>query len=541
MQIARMRTHLRRRQGFARFSASDAIGHGYQDCGEEKKLMGMKRGANPVTKAGRLRAAQSAFPATILLALILSGCQITNGVVSEQAFQPSRNPVTIETVEKNDKLAAIARAQHPRILATYGGEYTNAKVERMVAKVVGGLTNVSANPSQTYRITILNSPNVNAFALPGGYLYVTRGLLALANDSAELAAVIAHEMGHVTANHGIERQRKEAEEELATKVVSDVLDNDRTARTALVRGKLRLAQFSRNQELEADVVGIKATGEAGFDPYAAPRFLQSMASYSDFRSVSGAKDASLDFLASHPAAPRRIELARRHARQFGPPGTGRRDRDSYLAGIDGMLFGDTPSEGYVRGRTFLHPGLGVAFSVPAGFVIDNSADAVTAAGPGDIAVRFDGVAVSKRTKTTEYIKSGWVVGLDESSITPTTINGLEAATASARADGWKFDITAVRAGDQIYRLLTAAPLSSTRLEDVARSVSSSFRQMGELERNNLKPLTIKVITVRAGETVGTLAGRMAGSDRKLALFRLLNALPAGATVSAGDKVKIIAE
>lgn len=481
------------------------------------------------------------WPLPLLLTGFLAGCQLTGGAVSEQAFQPSRTPVTIETVEKNDRLAAIARAQHPRILATYGGEYSNPKLERMVAKVVGDLTSVSDNPSQTYRITILNSPNVNAFALPGGYLYVTRGLLALANDSAEMAAVIAHEMGHVVANHGIERQRKEAEEELATKVVSDVLGNDRKARTALVRGKLRLAQFSRNQELEADVVGIKITGQAGYDPYAAPRFLKSMQSYSDFRAVSGASDASLDFLATHPAAPRRIELAMRHARAFGPPGTSSRDRDSYLDGIDGMLFGDTPDEGYVRGRTFLHPALGVAFSVPQGFVIDNSAEAVTAAGPGDVAVRFDGVAVSRRTKTTAYIRSGWVVGLDESSITETTINGLEAATARAQADGWNFAITAIRSGDQIYRLLTAAPLSSNRLDGVAAKVSASFRRMSETERQNLRPLTVKVITVKPGETIGAIAGKMAGSDRKLALFRLLNALPVGATVSAGDRVKIIAE
>ncbi|TIV62662.1 MAG: metalloprotease, partial [Mesorhizobium sp.] len=173
------------------------------------------------------------------------------------------------------------------------------------------LTVVSANPTQTYRITILNSPNVNAFALPGGYLYVTRGLLALANDSSELAAVIAHEMGHVTANHGLQRQQLEAEEGLATKVVSDVLGDSPTAKAALIRGKLKLAQFSRNQELQADAIGIKSIGEAGYDPYAAGRFLQSMSAYTDFRSVSGATDASLDFLATHPNTPQRIELAQR--------------------------------------------------------------------------------------------------------------------------------------------------------------------------------------------------------------------------------------
>ena len=265
--------------------------------------------------------------AAALLALV-AGCQALNGPINEQAFRPSDNPVTVDTVARYDKLAALAKAQHPRILATYGGEYSDPKLERMVAKVVGTLTFDADNPSpQTYQITILNSPNVNAFALPGGYLYVTRGLLALANDSAELAAVIAHEMGHVTANHGVQRQQREAEEVLATKVATDVLGESPAAKAALIRGKLRLAQFSRNQELEADAIGIRAISKAGYDPFAASRFLQSMAAYSEFRNVTGAQDASLDFLASHPNAPQRIELAQRLARSDGAAGRGAQDRD----------------------------------------------------------------------------------------------------------------------------------------------------------------------------------------------------------------------
>ena len=396
------------------------------------------RSSRPLKHTARLAAA-------VGLAALLASCQSlsslsTSGEIREQAFRPSDKPVTVDSVSRNDRLAELARSQHPRILATYGGEYSDPKLERMVAKVVGNLTTVSGNPSQSYRITILNSPNVNAFALPGGYLYITRGLLALANDSSELAAVVAHEMGHVTANHGLQRQQKEADEVLATKVVTDVLGENPNGNVAVLRGKLRLAQFSRNQELEADAIGIRASQQAGFDPYAASRFLQSMSAYTDFRSVSGATDASLDFLASHPNAPQRIELAQRHARQFGPPGQGARDRDSFLAGIDGLLYGDTPDEGYVRGNTFLHPRLGVSFSVPSGFVIDNSTAAVTATGPGDLAVRFDGVALNTRTQLPDYIRSGWVAGLDPNSIQRLTINGNEAATARAAADGWKFDI-----------------------------------------------------------------------------------------------------
>ena len=480
--------------------------------------------------------------ATAALGLSLAACQaVMPDSVQESGFQPSNRPVTVDNVTANNKLAELARAQHPRILATYGGEYSDPKLERMVAKVVGSLTTVSANPTQNYRITILNSPNVNAFALPGGYLYITRGLLALANDSSELAAVIAHEMGHVTANHGLQRQQKEAEEVLATKVVSDVLGDSPTAKAVLIRGKLRMAQFSRNQELEADAIGIKSVGEAGYDPYAAGRFLQSMSAYTDFRSISGATDASLDFLATHPNTPQRIELAQRHARNFGQPGVGTRDRDSYLAGIDGLLYGDTPEEGYVRGNVFLHPGLGVSFSVPEGFVIDNTAAAVTATGPGDIAVRFDGVSVDKDKSLPDYIRSGWVAGLDDASVRPQTINGNEAAMATARADGWQFDITVIRAGGQIYRLLTAAPAASNALDPVARSVSGSFRILSASEKAALKPLRIRIVTVQPGQTMGSLAAQMVGVDRKLDLFRVLNAMAPGASVSTGDKVKIVTD
>lgn len=471
--------------------------------------------------------------------MLLAGCQTLD--MGDSKFVPSDNPVTVDTVTRGDRLASLARRQHPKILQTYGGEYSDPKLERMLAKVVGRLTLNPDSPSQAYRITILDSPNINAFALPGGYLYVTRGLLALANDSAEVAAVLAHEMAHVTANHGIERQRKEAEADLTTRVVDEVLVGDSTARAAAVRGKLRLAQFSRNQELEADAVGIKATGRAGYDPYAAARFLRSMDAYQSFRNVSGASDASLDFLASHPNAPRRIELAQGHARQFGMPGTGTRDREAFLDGIDGILFGDKPDQGYVRGTDFMHPTLGVAFSVPEGFVIDNSSGEVVAAGPGNLAFRFDGTTVASSLSLTDYLNSGWLDGLDKSSIRTTTINGREAVNARAYADDWQFDVTVVRVGEQVYRLLTGAPRESTQLDSIARQITGTFRVMDQAEIAALKPLRIRVVTVRPGDSVATFANQMVGVGRKLELFRVLNALGPGTTLSAGDRVKIVTD
>jgi len=475
------------------------------------------------------------------VSLALSGCQVLESASGGNTLRPSGSPVTVDTLTRNDRLASIAREQHPRILATYGGEYSNPNVERMVARIVGNLTLDPDNPTQTYQITILNSPNVNAFALPGGYLYVTRGLLALANDSAELAAVLAHEMAHVTANHGVQRQQREAEEQLASQVVSDVLGGTGAGRLALIRGQLRLAQFSRNQELEADAIGIRAIGRAGYDPYAAVRFLQAMAAYGELRSVSSASDQRLDFLATHPSPPQRIELAQGHARQFGPPGTGTRDRDTFLTGIDGMLFGDTPEEGFVRGRSFLHPVLGIAFVAPEGFVIDNSAAAVTASGPGDMAIRFDGVTLNAGVSLADYVRSGWVAGLDPNSVRSATINGNEAVRARARAEGWQFDVTVIRAGGQVFRMLTAAPLTSDRLDPIANEVVGSFRRLTDAERQALRPLRVRIATVQAGETVASLAGRMSGVDQPQQLFRILNGLGPGDAPSAGTRVKIITD
>ncbi|ABR61936.1 M48 family metalloprotease [Sinorhizobium medicae] len=473
---------------------------------------------------------------------LVAGCQSVIEQTYEPTVSPSSNPQIVEEVQKNDPRAQLGAREHPRIVASYGGEYRDAKTERLVARITGALTAVSENPQQSYRITILNSPAINAFALPGGYLYVTRGLLALANDASEVAAVLSHEMAHVTANHGIQRQQREEAEVIASRVVSEVLSSDLAGKQALARGKLRLAAFSRNQELQADVIGVRMLGEAGYDPYAAARFLDSMAAYSRFSAVDPEADQSLDFLSSHPNAPQRVDLARRHARAFGLEGTsGDRGRDYYLAGIDGILYGDSPQEGYVRGQTFLHGQLGIRFDVPTGFQIDNKAEAVLATGPGEVAVRFDGIADTSGRNLTDYIASGWVTGLKPDTIRSIRVNGLEAATARASADRWDFDVTVIRLGERIYRFLTAVPKGSSALQPTADQLRTSFRRMTSGEVQSLKPLRVRVVTVRSGDTTATLAARMMGTDRKLDLFRLINAMQITSTVRPGDKVKIISE
>jgi predicted Zn-dependent protease len=475
--------------------------------------------------------------------LLLAGCQSLLDQSYEAEIAPSKSPQIVDEVQKNDPRAEMGAREHPRIVASYGGEYRDLKTEQLVARITGALTLVSENPAQSYRITILNSPAINAFALPGGYVYVTRGLLALATDASEVAAVLSHEMAHVTANHGIERQQREEAEVIASRVVTEVLSSELAGKQALARSKLRLAAFSRNQELQADVIGVRMLGEAGYDPFAAARFLDSMGAYGRFMAADSDADPTMDFLSSHPSTPQRVDLARRHARQFGMEGqAGDRGRDYYLDGIDGLLFGDSPQEGYVRGRTFLHGNLGIRFEVPQGFSIDNKAEAVMATGPNDIAVRFDLVDDKAGGSLTDYIASGWVTGLRPETIRSTFVNGMPAAVANASADKWDFDVTVIRSGPQIYRFLTAVPKGNiAALEATANQLRGSFRRMSPTEAANLKPLRIRVVVVKPGDTLQTLADKMLGTDRKVELFRLLNGLPIAASLKPGDRVKIVAE
>lgn len=479
--------------------------------------------------------------AVALSTLLVSGCTTLFDDNYEPDIGPSTKPQIVDELQRNDPRAEMGAREHPRIVATYGGEYNDDKTERLVARITGALTLVSENPTQSYRITILNSPAINAFALPGGYLYVTRGLLALANDASEVAAVLSHEMAHVTANHGIERQQREEAEVIASRVVAEVLSSDLAGKQALARSKLRLAAFSRNQELQADVIGVRMLGQAGYDPWAAARFLESMAAFA--RYSAGDSDPALDFLSSHPSAPQRVELARRHAREFGMDGqVGDKGRGYFLDGIDGLMFGDSPQEGYVRGNAFLHANLGIRFEVPSGFSIDNKAEAVLATGPNETAIRFDLVEDPSMKPLADYIASGWVTGLEPGSVRTATVNGMPAAIARASADRWDFDVTVVRSQSQIYRFLTAVPKGKAAIRDAtANTLRATFKKMSPVEVARLKPLRIRVVTVGPTDNVQTMSMRMLGTERKLELFRILNGLPLGAQLKPGEKVKIVSE
>jgi predicted Zn-dependent protease len=474
----------------------------------------------------------------VAAALLLAGCA-SSGMIDKQASLPnSPKPAAVAQIDP------AAQREHERILAAYNGAYDDPRIEAMVSQTVEKLVAASERPDLHYRVTLLNSPVVNAFALPSGQLYVTRGLVALANDSSELASVMSHEMAHVIAHHAEMREDRVRQVALVSRMVNGVLSDPEVGALALAKSKIALASFSRAQEFEADGIGVGIAARAGFDAYGASRFLTSLGRDSELRQSgpTNIDPRAPDFLSSHPATPERVKNAQSSARQFGAPGAGERDRNAYLGAVDGMVYGDDPSEGLARGRHFLHPRLGFTFVAPEGFTLDNTAQAILGVKEGGgQALRLDVVRVPTEQSLTDYLNSGWIENVDGKTIEGTTINGFPAATASAKGDQWAFRLFALRFGSDVYRFIFATKHMTAEIDRSFRDSVATFRRMSIAESKAARPLRLRVVTVGNGDTVEQLANRMAAGDRKLERFRILNGMEAGDHLRPGDLVKIVVE
>jgi predicted Zn-dependent protease len=471
-----------------------------------------------------------------VLSVVLGACSSANLPTLTDA--PTAPPP-----EKQRLLSASEQREHLRILAAYGGVYREPRLQDMVEKTVDKLVAASERPEQKYEVTILNSPAVNAFALPNGELYVTRGLIALANDNSELASVLAHEMAHVIARHAAIREEQARQAALVNKVATDLLSDPQLGALALAKSKIALVNFSRAQEFEADGIGVGIAARAGFDPYGAERFLLSMGSNVHLKVQHASIDPRApDFLSSHPATPERVSNAVANARQFTAPGSGARDKAEYLASLDGIVFGEDPSEGFVRGRRFLHPKLGFTFTAPEGFALDNTAQAVFGVKDnGAQALRLDVVKVPAEQTLPQYLNSGWIENIEDKSVEEMTVGGFPAATATAKGEQWTFRLYVVRFGDSVYRVIYAAKNRTEAVDKSFRNSLSTFRRMTAQEIEGAQPLKLKIVEVKRGDTVEKLARHMAVNDRAMERFRVLNGLGEKDRVKPGDRIKLVVE
>ncbi len=450
----------------------------------------------------------------------------------------------------------IGRKNHPEIIKEFGGEYGSPDLRKYVDGIGQQLARKVERQDLKYTFTVLNSDIINAFATPGGYIYVTRGLMALADSEAEFAGVLAHELGHLTALHHAKRYGK------------GLLANILLTGAALVTGQVApeasggimqagqglavslLQGFSRENEFESDDLGVRYLARTGYDPGAMAGFLRKLRAHSrlsaQLRGESPDKIDQFNYLATHPAPIERVNRAEAKARatRVSAPMTA---RDTYFDKINGILFGDDPEQGFVRGRVFLHPKLRFRFEVPKGFRLFNSPKAVMAIGPKGSRIIFDRAAKPSDGPLTSYLSNVWAKGAKLTDVERITINGLEGATGKTRlrADKGVLDVRllAIRADPkQIYRFLFLTPSNLTpTLERDLRRTTYSFRQLDEPEVMLLRPQRIDIIKVGSRDTVARLSGRMPFEDFKLERFRVLNGLAADERLAAGRRLKIVVD
>lgn len=440
--------------------------------------------------------------------------------------------------------ARIGAEQHGQILAEFGGAYTDPAIVAYVDSIGQFLALTSERPKVKFTFTVLNSPIVNAFALPGGYVYVTRGLLALAGDEAELAGVIAHEIGHVATRHGAQRMSNTMLANLGIGLLGLLFDSEQIAGIAQMGALAVIQSYSREQEHEADLLGVNYLSRAGFDPEAMASFLGKLKAHSQLEAIIAGHPTDgegVDLLSTHPRTADRVRRAI-EAANMRPVANPIVARDIYFKKIDGMLYGDDPEQGLVQGRVFLHPIMRFRFEAPENFHIINGQAQVVAQGPDGAAFVFDLAARQNRQSMSDYIRGTWAPEIPLSGLEAIRINGFPAATALADATvgGQPSQVRLVAIEwdrTSIFRFMFVAPSRvGQRFDEDFRRTTYSFRSLSGREAKAVKPKRLAMYRVQQGDTPTRIANRMPKEKYRRERFLILNGwfpddpLPRGLTV-----------
>ncbi len=466
----------------------------------------------------------------------LEGCLATNPATGRTSFTGMYSI-------KDD--IRIGRDETPKLTEQFGGEYSDLTMKQYVSDVGLKLARTTEMKGLPYTFTVLNSPIVNAFALPGGFVFVSRGLLALAGNEAEMAAVLAHELGHVNARHTAERLSKGMLAQVGATVLAVATGSRAVAELASFGAQAYIKGFSRDQEFEADMLGVRYMSRAGYDPEASVAFLSSLREYSMLEArMMGLPPGNVDefnIMSTHPRTEERVRKAMAAAKTARPK-TPRIGRDVYLALLNGLMYGDDPKEGIIRGRRFVHPVFRFEFTVPEGFRLINGRKRVVAKHPKGAAIVFDMGKVKSNRTLTGYLQREWAGGTTLKDVGPLDVNGLDAATGRARVGNVDVRLVAFRGDDaSVFRLMFQTPVRQTSsLNTDLRHTTYSFRRLSRAEADKVQAMRLIVITARQGDTVKGLARTLPFGKHNEEAFRILNDFHKRQAITPGEKLKVIA-
>ncbi len=469
----------------------------------------------------------------LALAALLAGC----GGGDEAAGPPE--------IEENER--QLGAEQHPQLLAEFGGAY-EAPEAAYVARI-GEKVAAEAGLGKQCTFTLVNTDVVNAFAVPGCYIYVTRGLLGIINSEAELASVLAHEVGHIVGDHGERQQKRSLWRSLGVLAVGWITGSEQLTRIAGQAAELFTLRYSRKQEHESDDLGIRYLKAAGYDPHAAADMLGALARHERYlNQVSGRDEASAipEWARTHPLTENRIERSRAAATASGAAPDALPDRtEPFLREVDGLLYGDDPQQGFVLGRRFLHPVMRIGFEAPPGFTLTNSPAAVLIGGPDGTRGEFGGgrlpaggleayaSALAEKLLQGQPAQAGSAVRIRSDGV-----EGLLLPLLVRSQEGdVQLSIAAYDAGggDAYHFIMLSRPQAAGALDPLF----ASFRRLTPQQAASLRPRQIRTITLTGRETLEGLARTMAGEHPR-EHFLMLNARTADQALRAGELVKIVA-
>ena len=473
------------------------------------------------------------LPASFVLLTFLAACA-TNPVTGrrEVSFMSEAQEIS------------IANEADPQIKAEMG-VYNDPELQQYVSELGWQMAKISERANLPWRFTVVDVPVVNAFAVPGGGIYITRGILPFLNSEAELAGVMGHEIGHVTARHSAQQYTRQIGGTIGLVALSIFVPAARPFSNlgGQALGVLYL-RYGRDDEVQADELGARYESTLGWDPGGVPAFLSTLGRLDE---ATGNRRGIPNWLSTHPEPLARVADIQPTVEQLK---AGRTDlatnRDAFLERIDGIIYGDNPEQGIVRGNTFLHPVLRFGIDFPPGWEVINSPQQVVASAPGaDVFMVLELVEQPQgRDLQQVALNSMRNAGFSPVEGAPATIGELEAFVGVYQGTIDGMGRVTARAAHIAYDrsvYLVVGIVASEAFQQVDGAFSSSirsFRTMSDAEAEAIHPNRVDLYVVREGDTWASIAER-GGGVIKPATLAVMNGSAPDSLPQPGARIKIV--
>ncbi|MCB9070520.1 MAG: M48 family metalloprotease [Calditrichae bacterium] len=436
---------------------------------------------------------------------------------------------------------SMGKEYDPQVVATYG-VYDDAEIAAYISDIGQRIATVSDRPGLAYEFKVLDSPVINAFAVPGGYVYFTRGILAYLNNEAEVVGVMGHEVGHIAARHSA---KQISQQQIATigLGVGSILSEDVAKYAGLAQAGLGLLflRFGRDAERQSDQLGVDYSTKLGYDATEMANF------FGTLDKMSGGESGGLPgWFSTHPAPDERVQNVTRMAQEQqakNPAANYEVNREKYLRKIDGLIFGDDPRQGYAEEGFFYHPELKFQFPVPADWQVVNTPSQVQIANSDQNAVILFQLAQQNtaRAAADNFVTQANAQKVSDDAMRVHSLNAVRLVSDVNSNDGVLRVVSYfIEYEGRVYLFHGLSnKLNFSRYGDTMENCMRGFNRLTNPQKINVEPNRIRIKTVaKTGTLESTLQSFGVAAD-KMELHSLLNGMELNSTVQANSLIKVV--